>query len=91
MTDKNDNLEELLGGFLGEAEAGGAAADIRGGDVLLSEYPAPQPDARLLEEIKVKVGDSLGAAAAARRRVRRGCRRFCGGGIRRTGKGGNER
>ncbi len=69
MYDKNDNLEELLGGLLDEAEARAAAADIRRGDLLLSEYPAPQPDAPLLEEIKAKVGDSLGAAAAARRRV----------------------
>ena len=69
MYDKNDNLEQLLGGLLDEAEARAAAADIRRGDLLLSEYPAPQPDARLLEEIKAKVGDSLGAAAAARRRL----------------------
>ncbi len=70
MYDKNDNLEELLGGLLDEAEARAAAADIRGGDVLLSEYPAPQPDARLLEEIKVKVGDSLAFAAARRRQAK---------------------
>ncbi len=70
MSDKNDNLEELLGAFLGEAEAGAAAADIRGGDVLLNEYPAPQPDARLLEEIKVKIGDSLAVAAARRRQAK---------------------
>ncbi|RKY06009.1 MAG: hypothetical protein DRP66_09660 [Planctomycetota bacterium] len=69
MPDKNDNLEQLLGGFLNEAEARRAAADIRLGEEILSEYPAPQPDARLLEEIKTKVSRSLGAAATARRRL----------------------
>lgn len=70
MYDKNDNLEELLGGFLDKAEARAAAADIRRGDLLLSEYPAPQPDTRLLEEIKAKVGDSLAVAAAGRRQAK---------------------
>ena len=59
MPDKNDNLEQLFGGFLNEAEARQAAADIRLGEGLLSEYPAPQPDARLLEEIKAEVSRSL--------------------------------
>ena len=59
MPDKNDNLEQLLGGFLNETEARQAAADIRLGDGLLSEYPAPLPNARLLEEIKTKISRSL--------------------------------
>lgn len=67
MYDKNDSLEQLLGGFLDEAEARAAAADIRRGDLFWNEYPAPQPDTHLLKEIKAKVGDSLGAAAARRR------------------------
>ncbi len=67
MTNKHDNLEELFGGFLDESEARQAAEDIRAGDSFLHDYPAVRPDARLLEEIKAKVGDSLGAAA--RRRV----------------------
>ena len=66
MPDKNDNLERLLSGFLNEVEARQAAADIRLGEGLLSENPAPLPDARLLDEIKTKVGRSL---ATGRKRV----------------------
>ena len=66
MPDKNDNLEQLLGGFLNETEARQAAADIRLGEGLLSEYPARRPDARLLEEIKTKISNSL---ATGRKRV----------------------
>ncbi len=66
MPDKNDNLEQLLGGFLNEAEAREAAADIRRGEGLLSDYPAPRPDGRLVKEIKAKVSRSL---ATGRRRV----------------------
>ena len=66
MPDKNDDLEQLLSGFLNEAETRQAAADIRLGDGLLSEYPAPQPDARLLEDIKAKVNRSL---ATGRKRL----------------------
>ncbi len=46
MPDKNDNLEQLLGGFFNEAETRQAADDIRLGEGLLSEYPAPLPNAR---------------------------------------------
>lgn len=70
MPDKNDNLEELLGGFFGDAETRAAAADIRRGDLLLNKYPAPRPDTGLLEEIKAKVGDSLAVAAARRRQAK---------------------
>ncbi len=66
MPDKNDNLEELLSGFVNEAEARQAAGDIRLGDELLNEYPARRPDARLLEEIKAEVSRSL---ATGRKRV----------------------
>jgi len=66
MPDKNDNLEQLLGGFMNEVEAHEAAADIHRGDELLSEYPAPLPNAHLLEEIKAEVSRSL---AAGRKRV----------------------
>ena len=66
MPDKNDNLEQLFGGFFNEAEARQAATDLRMGDGLLSEYPARQPNARLLEEIKTEVSRSL---AAGRRRA----------------------
>ncbi len=69
MPDKSDNLEQLLEGFLNEVEAREAAADIRLGEGLLSEYPARQPDARLVEEIKAEVSRSLETAATARRRV----------------------
>ena len=66
MSDKNDNLEQFLGGFFSEDEAREAAADIRLGEGLLSEYPARLPNARLLAEIKAEVSRSL---ASGRKRV----------------------
>jgi hypothetical protein len=56
---KQENLEELFGKFLGQKEAKQAAEDIRKGEQMLAEYPAPQPDAVLLESIKQRMTDAL--------------------------------
>jgi len=67
MPEENENLEQLFGCFLGEAQARRAAEDVRAGEAILEQYAAPLPDARVLEKIKAEVGRSL--AAAGRRRL----------------------
>ena len=60
----NENLRELLAGFMDEAAARQTAEDIEKGDEILGAYSAPQPDERVLAEVKKNV-----AAALRRRRT----------------------
>jgi hypothetical protein len=58
----NENLRELLAGFMDEAAARQTAEDIEKGEAILGAYKSPQPDERVLAEVKKNV------AAALRRR-----------------------
>jgi hypothetical protein len=60
----NENLRELLAGFMDESAARQTAEDIEKGDEILGVYSAPQPDAQVLAEVKKNV-----AVAIRRRRT----------------------
>jgi len=60
----NENLRELLAGFTDEAAARQMAEDIKKGEEILGAYKSPQPDERVLAEVKKNV-----AAALRRRRT----------------------
>lgn len=60
----NENLRELLAGFMDEAAARQTAEDIEKGEAILGAYKSPQPDERVLAEVKKNV-----AAALRRRRT----------------------
>ncbi|MGD0597179.1 MAG: hypothetical protein ABSA64_06610 [Sedimentisphaerales bacterium] len=51
----NENLRELLAGFMDEAAARQTAEDIEKGEEILGAYSAPQPDERVLAEVKKNV------------------------------------
>jgi hypothetical protein len=53
-TNKNKDINELLGKFFPADEAARVADDIRRGDELLSKNPAPLPRAALLAKIKTQ-------------------------------------
>ena len=59
MTEKKENLEELLHAFLDEQQAAQAERDIRLGDDLLRSYPAPAPDKLVTDRIKAQIGAEL--------------------------------
>jgi hypothetical protein len=54
-TNKNKDINELLGRFYPADEAAKAARDIRSGDELLSKNPAPLPRPALLADIKTQM------------------------------------
>ena len=58
----NENLKDLLAGFMDEGAASQAKEDIEKGDEILGAYPAPQPSDAVLAEVTNKV------VAAVRRR-----------------------
>jgi hypothetical protein len=58
----NENLRELLAGFMDEAAARQMAEDIEKGEEILGANQSPQPDERVLAEVKKTV------VAALRRR-----------------------
>jgi hypothetical protein len=60
----NENLRELLAGFMDEAAARQTAEDIEKGEEILGANQAPQPDERVLAEVKKNV-----VAALRRRRT----------------------
>ncbi|HEY5504564.1 MAG TPA: hypothetical protein VIK28_05345 [Sedimentisphaerales bacterium] len=60
----NENLRELLAGFMDEAAARQTAEDIEKGEEIMGAYSAPQPDERVLAEVKKNV-----VAALKRRRT----------------------
>jgi hypothetical protein len=54
-TNKNKDINELLGRFFPADEAARVAEDIRRGDELLSNNPAPKPREALLADIKTQM------------------------------------
>jgi hypothetical protein len=60
----NENLKELLAGFMDADMAGQAAQDIEKGDRLLRDFPAPLPSDNVIAGIKLQM------AAASRRQHR---------------------
>jgi hypothetical protein len=60
----NENLRELLAGFMDEAAARQTAEDIEKGEKILGANKLPQPDERVLAEVKKSV-----VAALRRRRT----------------------
>ena len=54
-----ENLEQLYERFVGSEEARQAAADIRKGEQVLDEYPAPEPGDKLVADIKVRGNRAL--------------------------------
>ncbi len=67
----HDNLKDLLRQFFNRAEAEAADADIRAGERLLGEYPAPLPDRQTILRIKKQVATT----AWRRRRIAQTLRR----------------
>jgi len=59
MSNKEENLKELLSKFYKEAEAQKAEEDILRGEQILSENPAPQPGAAVISNIKLRVSSEL--------------------------------
>lgn len=59
MADMKEKLEDMLNGFLAADQARQAADDIRSGDRLMRQYPAPLPSADLLRDINSKVSRTL--------------------------------
>jgi hypothetical protein len=51
----NENLRELLAGFMGEAAARQTAEDIEKGEEILGARQSPQPNERVLAEVKKNV------------------------------------
>lgn len=60
----NENLRELLAGFMDESAARQTADDIEKGEEILGVYSAPGPDERVVAEVKKNV-----VAAVRRRRT----------------------
>ncbi len=68
MNGKKENLKELLNKFYAEAEAAKAEEDILRGEQIISDNPSPQPDEKLISEIKSRISVEL--AKQDRRGVR---------------------
>jgi hypothetical protein len=64
--ENQENLRELFGRFFDPEEAARAAEDVRRAEQILHENPAPQPDERLIANIRFKIEEAL----AVRRRAR---------------------
>ena len=72
----NENLRELLAGFMDESAARQTAEDIEKGEEILGANQAPQPDERVLAEVKKNV-----VAALRRRRTVEFQRRILGAAV----------
>jgi hypothetical protein len=66
MNNKDENLKEILNKFYAESESAKIEEEILRGEQIIADNPAPQPDARLVSDIKARVGTEL-----ARREKRR--------------------
>jgi hypothetical protein len=60
-----ENLKALFEGFMSPRQADQASEEIRRGEQILRECPAPQPNPELIAEIKAQVGDALAAKKGA--------------------------
>jgi len=49
------NLKELFGKFLSNEQADKAVGDVQRAEQILREYPAPEPDAELIFDIKSRI------------------------------------
>ncbi len=54
-----DNLSELFERFMASSEAKRAAEDIRAGDEILRDYPAPEPDDEMILGLKLQIATRL--------------------------------
>lgn len=65
MNDQNkENLKGLFEGFLDTEQADEAAKDVQKGEQMLREHPSPEPDNKLIAEIKLKIAGVLLARKA---------------------------
>ena len=64
---RDENLEELMGKFLGREEARKAAGEIERGEKLFASNPAPEPDEQLMENIREQVSARLSRPRVIRR------------------------
>jgi hypothetical protein len=64
---KNENLEELMGKFLGQEEGRRAAGEIKQGENLFASNPAPEPGQQLIENIREQVSARLSKPRVIRR------------------------
>ncbi len=54
-----ENLKELFERFVNSGQAERFVEDIREGERILREYPAPEPDGELTADIKARIGGAL--------------------------------
>ena len=54
-----ENLKELFEKFLNPQQTRQAAEDVRQGEQILGQYPAPVPDKELADNIKAKISETL--------------------------------
>lgn len=59
MTNKDENLKEILNKFYADAESAKIEEEILRGERIISDNPAPQPDTRLISDIKACVRTEL--------------------------------
>jgi hypothetical protein len=72
MREKNvENLDELLARFMDAGQAKDAAEDIRAGDRVFAENPAPPPEPALIAKINTAISTTLqiNRSIAFRRRI----------------------
>lgn len=75
MGDQNwQDIRALFGRFFSAADSEGAAEDVRAGERIFDAYPAPVPDAELLDFIKRQIAARL----VRRRRFLLACRSLMG-------------
>ena len=60
MKSRNEeNLKDLFGKFLNSEEAKQIEQDIRKGEQILREHPAPAPDGEVIADIKAEIGRAV--------------------------------
>ncbi len=65
MNDENqENLKELFEKFLDAEQAESCTEDVQKAEEILSEHPAPEPDAMLIANIKAEIATRLPAKRA---------------------------
>lgn len=60
MDNRNEeNLKDLFGKFVGDEQTKRAVEDVRKGEQILHEHPAPEPDGELIANVKAEIAASL--------------------------------